>query len=324
MKKLTIIIPTYNSEKYIEKCIFSILKQTYTNLEIIIIDDNSSDNTYNICKKIQKKDSRIKLMKNIKNEGVSTTRNLGINVSTGEYITFVDADDYIEDNLYEKLIDRLEKENISIAMCNFYTEVKGKDTRNKIKNKEIIIDSNKILKYIFLSDYFCGFVWNKIYKANIIKNNNLKFNNDIYICEDLLFNCQYISKIEKGFYTTDKMYHYVQRNNSSYNKQYSERWETVIQAYEQMKLYINEQNVKNFQYSYLYSLLNLKEKVYMEKYRKKELLFDINKRIKANTIGLQRNRDLSIKLKVKVYLKMYMMRCFIQLKKIKRFILTEK
>ena len=96
MKKLTIIIPTYNSQQYIEKCIVSIINQTYTNLEIIIIDDNSKDRTYDICKKIQKKDTRIKLMKNSENKGVSTTRNKGISISTGEYITFVDADDYIE------------------------------------------------------------------------------------------------------------------------------------------------------------------------------------------------------------------------------------
>lgn len=321
MKKLTIIIPTYNSQQYIEKCIVSIINQTYTNLEIIIIDDNSKDRTYDICKKIQKKDTRIKLMKNSENKGVSTTRNKGISISTGEYITFVDADDYIEKNMYEKLINKLEEEDVDIAMCNFFSEEKNRDIRDNIKNKDMIFSDNEMLKYIFLSDYFCGFAWNKIYKSDIIKNNKLNFNDNIFICEDLLFNCQYISKIKRGFYTTNKMYHYVQRNNSSYNNTYSERWETVIQAYEKMKLYIKEEGLKNFQYSYLYSLLNLKEKLYIEKHKKKEMLYDINRKIKVNIVGIKKNKDLSLKLKIKIYIKLYMMKFFVILKKIKFIII---
>lgn len=324
MKKLTIIIPTYNSEKYIEKCIISILKQTYTNLEIIIIDDNSSDNTYEICQKIQKDDLRIKPIRNSKNEGVSITRNLGIDIATGEYITFVDSDDYIEENLYEKLIEKIENENIDIAMCNFYMELNSIDTRNNSENKEMVLDRGKILDYMFLPDYYCGFVWNKIYKTDIIKSNNLRFDNNIFICEDMLFNCQYISKIEKGSYTTAKLYHYIQRTNSSYNTKYNERWKTVIQAYEKMRQYISEQNIKNFQYSYLYALLNLKEKIYMEKFKEKELLQDINNRIKDNRSGIQRNKNLSLKLKIKIYIKLYMLRLFLQLKKVKKFIVRTK
>lgn len=324
MKKLTIIIPTYNSEKYIEKCIISILKQTYTNLEIIIIDDNSSDNTYEICQKIQKNDLRIKLLRNSKNVGVSITRNLGIDIATGEYITFVDSDDYIEENLYEKLIEKIENENIDIAMCNFYMELNSKDTRINGENKEMVLDKGKILDYMFLPDYYCGFVWNKIYKTDIIKSNNLRFDNNIFICEDMLFNCQYIGKIEKGFYTTAKLYHYIQRTNSSYNRKYNERWKTVIQAYEKMKQYISEQNMKNFQYSYLYALLNLKEKIYMEEFKEKELLQDINNRIKDNRSGIQSNKNLSLKLKIKIYIKLYMLRLFLQLKKIKKFIVRTK
>ena len=324
MKKLTIIIPTYNSEKYIEKCIISILKQTYTNLEIIIIDDNSSDNTYEICQKIQKNDLRIKLLRNSKNVGVSITRNLGIDIATGEYITFVDSDDYIEENLYEKLIEKIENENIDIAMCNFYMELNSKDTRINGENKKMVLDKGKILDYMFLPDYYCGFVWNKIYKTDIIKSNNLRFDNNIFICEDMLFNCQYIGKIEKGFYTTAKLYHYIQRTNSSYNRKYNERWKTVTQAYEKMKQYISEQNMKNFQYSYLYALLNLKEKIYMEEFKEKELLQDINNRIKDNRSGIQSNKNLSLKLKIKIYIKLYMLRLFLQLKKIKKFIVRTK
>lgn len=321
MKKLTIIIPAYNSERYIEKCIFSILKQTYTNLEIIIIDDNSMDNTYDICKKIEKNDARVKIIRNIENKGVSISRNIGINVATGEYMTFVDADDYIEEDMYEILINRLENEKVDIAMCNFFTELNGKDTRAKKEDKEIMVDNIKMLNDIFLSDYFCGFVWNKIYKADIIKKNNLRFDNNIFICEDLLFNCQYISKIKKGYYTTRKMYYYVQRINSSYNTKYNDRWKTVIQAYEKIALYVNKDSVKNFQYSYLYSLLNLKEKIYMSQNKDKELLKEINQKINKNKIGINKNKDLSKKTKMKTYIKIHTIRCFILLKKIKYFII---
>lgn len=313
MKKLSIVIPAFNSAKYIEKCINSILIQKYVNLEIIIIDDNSDDNTYEICKNIEKKDKRVKIYKNEKNRGVSFSRNLGIDYATGEYITFVDADDYIQEDMYSTMIEKLENYNFSLIMCNFYKEVHGKDLRKNDKEKDMVFSKKDLMNNIFLSDYYCGFVWNKIYITNIIKNNNMRFNEEVYICEDLLFNCEYISKIEKGCYITNKLYCYVQRNDSSYNNSYNQKWKTVIIAYQKMKSLIYEENIDNFQYSYLYSLLNLKEKLYMAKIKDENLKKEVNKNILENKKGIY-NKNISKTLQLKLWIKTYMMKFFIVIK----------
>ena len=118
---ISIIVPIYNSENYIKKCLDSILAQTYSNLEVILIDDGSTDNSYNICKDYQKKDNRIVLLQQ-KNAGVSRARNHGLEVAKGEYIGFVDSDDYIEPEMYEILLNSIIESNSKIAICNYYYE----------------------------------------------------------------------------------------------------------------------------------------------------------------------------------------------------------
>lgn len=313
MKKLSIIIPAFNSEKYIEKCINSILMQKYVNLEIIIVDDHSNDNTYEICKNIEKIDKRVKTYRNDRNRGVSYSRNLGIDYAMGEYITFVDADDYIKEDMYNIMIEKLETYNFSLIMCNFLEEKHGKDIRNDIKKQDIVFSKKDLMNNVFLSDYYCGFVWNKIYISKIIKNNNIRFNEEIYICEDLLFNCEYISNIEKGCYITDKLYYYIQRDNSSYNNNYNYKWKTVILAYQKMRSLIYEENIDNFQYSYLYSLLNLKEKIYLAQIKDRNLIKEVNKNILENKNGIY-NKNISKTLQIKLWVKTYMMWIFIALK----------
>ena len=315
MKKLSIIIPAFNSERYIKKCIYSILNQKYTNVEIIILDDNSNDNTYQICENIKEIDNRVKIYRNDKNKGVSYSRNLGINYATGEYITFVDADDYIKEDMYYTMIKKLEKDNLSLIMCNFHKETQDKDLRKNEKEQEIVFLKKDLINNIFLSDYYCGFVWNKIYIASIIKNNNIKFDERIYICEDLLFNCEYISNIEKGCYLTNKLYYYIQRSDSSYNNRYNDKWKTVILAYEKIKTLIGEENIDNFEYSYLYSLLNLKEKLIIEKVKDKKFKKEINSKISNYRKGIK-NKNIPKSLQIKLWIKTYMINVFIIIKRI--------
>ena len=204
---ISVIIPIYNVERFLEKCIESIIKQTYKKIEIFLIDDGSTDQSGIICDKYKKKDKRISVIHK-KNEGVSIARNVGIENANGKYITFVDADDYLEKDMYKKLIEVFENPTIDISMCNFFMEYLEKDIRAN-KNSNYIYNKKELMNKIFLTDYFCGFVWNKIYKTSIIKKNKIFFKNNIHICEDLLFNCQYFSFIKKGFYTEDKLYHYI-------------------------------------------------------------------------------------------------------------------
>ena len=135
MKKnnlISIIVPIYNVEKYLKKCIDSIINQTYKNLEIILVDDGSPDNCGKICDEYAKKDNRIKVIHK-ENGGVSSARNVGVENATGEYIGFVDSDDYIEKDMYEVLINNLKKENADISIISNYEVYKNKIIENKKK-----------------------------------------------------------------------------------------------------------------------------------------------------------------------------------------------
>ena len=151
MKKdlISIIVPAYNVEKYISKCIESLINQTYKNIEIIIINDGSRDNTENIIKKF--KDKRIKYYKNV-NQGIGKTRNFGIDKSNGEFLMFIDSDDFLDIRACEILHNKIKEEKLDLVICDFY----------KIYDKELI-------NIINLSP------WNKMYKSNLIKDNNIRF-----------------------------------------------------------------------------------------------------------------------------------------------------
>lgn len=219
--KISIIVPIHNSEKYLEKCLDSICGQTYKNLEIILINDNSEDESLNICKKYQRNDKRI-ILKTVNFSNVSLTRNYGLNLCTGDYITFIDSDDYVEENMYEDLISLILKNDLNMAMCNFIFENEsGKVYKNsKIKH---IYDNLPLTMYE--NSGIQGYIWNKIYSRNLIFNNNgfVTFDKKIDIMEDELFNYNVYnlnSKIKLG-YLDGKYYHYVKHINSASKSKYN-------------------------------------------------------------------------------------------------------
>lgn len=313
MEKISIILPVYNAEKTIEKCIESIVKQSYTNFQLIIIDDFSTDNTYNICNNFKNNDNRIEIYRNNKNIGVSKSRNIGINKAVGKFVTFIDADDYIDCEIYKELICCF-KFDVQLTACDFYFE-RNKDIKKNKKMKNRLLNVNQAERLIFLNKYFCGFVWNKIYLLQIIKDNDIFFDENIYIAEDLLFNFKYMQYIKNMYYCAKKMYHYMQYNDSSYNGFYNERWNTVILAYNQIDLImIKEKQVKsNYRYSYLYALLNLKEKIMRSNFNNQSKL-QLEELIKTNKKGIFLNFDLDFFIKFKIFLKLYFMEFFIIMK----------
>lgn len=191
---LSIIIPGYNAEKYVERNIRSVLNQTYKNFELIFIDDGSKDKTYQIVEKLANEDKRVKLSRH-ENKGVCATRNDGLKIASGEYITFLDDDDYIEPNMYEVLINLLKTTNTDVASGklikefqylkeDFYYNYTNEDIKNaKIK---VFDNPNDIIKNIIEGDYHLeGFIWNKVYKASAIKG--VFFNENISLMEDIMF-----------------------------------------------------------------------------------------------------------------------------------------
>lgn len=179
---VSIIVPVFNSEKYIEKCLKSLLAQTYKDLEILVIDDGSKDNSSDVVRQLQLDDQRIKLICQ-ENQGVSSARNKGIEMSKGQYIVFVDSDDYVESNYVETLLDLYEEERGDVAISNYVInhdviDVQDQDVVEKFDSKTAIIN-------MLLANKFDSCVCCKLISAELAKSN--LFRKDLVIAEDLYF-----------------------------------------------------------------------------------------------------------------------------------------
>lgn len=209
--KISIIVPVYNVEQYIDKCVESIVNQTYKNIEIILVDDGSPDSCPLICDKWAEKDSRIKVLHK-ENSGVSSARNAGIDASHGDYIGFVDGDDYINADMFSKLINAYSADDIDLAACGYL-----RGDRNVSKESTVIFNNTEIYYVMFDIEkhpYFEGFVWNKLYKSEIIKKNNLYFEENLKMCEDTLFNFNYFAFANKAMVIDSSLYNYICRESS--------------------------------------------------------------------------------------------------------------
>lgn len=228
--KLSIIVPIYNSEKFLDECIESILNQTFKDFELILVNDGSKDNSLSICKKWKDIDNRIVIIDK-ENGGVSSARNIGIVKAKGDYIGFIDSDDYIEPNMYEELIKPLEKNDIDIVICKLKIPNK-KQGYNFIYPIDTVFNFSDNLEWkkLFYQGELETFPVNKIYKKAFILNNNVTFPNypiyeDYIFIQNLYINNPIIYFIDK------ELYYYRPVINSAVQKYYSQRLEIVINIY---------------------------------------------------------------------------------------------
>lgn len=223
---ITIVIPIYKVNiNYLKKCLTSVKKQTYKNIEILIILDGSPTKIIDYCKKYIKNDNRFKLISR-KNKGVSFTRNEGIKKAKGKWITFIDADDWIEPNMCELFISNIKKyKNKDFVMFrNFINSKEEKEILYSI-TKDCSIDE-KFKRKLFQSTYgtkyasfpCCEAVWKNFYNIEFLKNNNIEFDNDIKIGEDLLFNYKVWNVSKEGYFINKGVYHYRKNNESAMNE----------------------------------------------------------------------------------------------------------
>lgn len=215
MEKISIIVPIYNVEKYIEKTIKTILQQSYENIEVLLINDGSTDNSKLICEKFCSLDKRVKLI-NKKNGGLSSARNVGIKYAKGELIVFIDGDDYIENDMMEKLYNAIKVSNADIAICNFdFVDDHEAVIKNEYVVRNQILSPEECLHKLIGDKYFYYVTaWNKMYKKDIFKKYQFplgKIHEDEFIIHHIFKDCKRITTI------ADTLYHYVQRNNSIMN-----------------------------------------------------------------------------------------------------------
>ena len=206
--KISIIIPIYNAEKYLHKCIDSILNQTLTDYEILLIDDGSTDNSGEICDNYAQKDNRIRVFHKT-NEGISTTREFGVNIAIGNYIQFVDSDDWIESNMLEVMYNKTFNAP-DIVACNFIQEYRDKS----IKTFAIYPNKEDFTRSV-ISNYW-GVLWKLLIRRELFINHDIHFplgidgGEDYYVVSNLLIKCKNIEFVD--FYP----YHYIRDNNQSF------------------------------------------------------------------------------------------------------------
>ena len=207
--KISIVVPVYNKDRILDKSISSIIAQTYKNFEIIIINDGSSDNSLELCKIWSEKDNRIKVFTQ-KNKGVSEARNSGVKKCTGEWIGFVDPDDWVEPYWLERIVDNL---NSDLVIWSYYRDV-SRNTEEIVKEEiidfkdtERISMQNNSNRIIGLDSKLLYPLWNKLFKRSIIEQYDLKFE-PISCWEDACFVCDYLTKVESVFIMKDLYYHY--------------------------------------------------------------------------------------------------------------------
>lgn len=242
MKKISIIIPIYNAEKYLVKCLDSVVKQTYKNLEIILVDDGSKDNSKLICKKYALKDNRIKLICN-DNHGVGYSRNCGIKEANGEGVMFIDSDDFVKLNYVEKMVSFFDDNDLVI--CNIYNfyEKYNRYVFNELNLKYLTGNWNKD---IFLLGSIIFYPHLKLYKTKIIKDNNIYFPEDMVTAEDQIFNYKYLKYVKKYKYINDALYIYSHRENMSLSKLKTKvSFDSEIKALMFKKCYFKEMRVLN-------------------------------------------------------------------------------
>lgn len=214
-QNISVIVPVYNIAKYLPKCLESIINQTYKAIEILLINDGSTDESGKICDEYAKKDDRIKVIHQ-KNQGISATRNNGIKASTCDYIIFIDSDDYINEDYIKTLYNCIEKTNSDVASVN-YNVVKTDETilfngskENNLKENELVIfEGTDIIKEYLSQKIIKNFVWNKIYKKSVICNFKVGIN-----YEDMAFTLEVLSKSKKVAFINKSCYNYVKRDDS--------------------------------------------------------------------------------------------------------------
>lgn len=209
--KVSVIVPVYNCEKYLKTSMGDILAQTYTNLELILVNDGSTDGSRAICEEIASKDDRVLVINKPKSEGAGPARNDGISASNGEYLMFLDCDDRIETDMVEKLLTASLENNCDVAICGYDTFVEDVENgENNIFSPDKKIYRDKEVKEFF-AEYFpegiVGYLWNKIYKADIIRENHVSFP-DMRRLQDGVFNVEFFNCAKSCCTINNVLYHY--------------------------------------------------------------------------------------------------------------------
>ena len=298
--KISIIIPVYNVEPYLSRCIDSVLNQSFSNFELILINDGSTDQSGDICDEYAVKDNRVRVVHQ-PNSGVSVARNYGIRLAKGDFITFIDGDDYVETDLLKVLYELVIENQCDMAMCSY-----------KLIYDDKIIDSgtnqwrmydNKEACELFFCDqkpFAPSYTWGRIIKRNLFEN--IKFREDVFLMEDTLLNTEIMLKCDNGIIVTEQtLYNYVQRDGSASNSFNGRRITSFYALEELLKLAKSVSPVYEQRFLKVYAKLNLGILQDIIKYGfndYKESYIEISKGLNQKFLKIMKSSSISRKNKI--------------------------
>lgn len=227
---ITVIVPVYNTHKYLPTCVDSLINQTYQNLQILLIDDGSTDASPGICDSYSVRDLRVSVVHKT-NEGVSSARNLGIELAQGEYISFIDSDDWLEPDAYKHLVDCILEYKVDAVIFEYFVDYEsGKSTHNNYCCLNGLMDNVKAIETTISP--VNRFAWSKIYARKLIEK--VRFDQSIHIGEDTLFACNALGNAQSAYYTSKALYHHYQSEVSATRCAFNKKRFTGIEAYKRL------------------------------------------------------------------------------------------
>ena len=309
---VSVIIPVYNVEKYIDKCLESVVNQTYKNLEIIVINDGSTDESEEVIKKYLNKHSNIKYIYQ-ENKGVSSARNAALTYANGKYVMFIDSDDYIDKYTIEKMYFNAEKYDSDMVVCGhvrFYDDISRKEIFNYYNYQDRLFDRNKVFN-LMLELKVKGYLCDKLFKRESLINNNFVLEPNRYI-EDWFPVIKYVSKCDNISFVGEPLYYYRQRSSSALHTIKPKLLEDYVYAVNNIQKFIetceliyNKESKQVFDCETYYSILRYFYIINIKSYKNKfEMYTEFNKYIILKNIKRARNIYFNQKLSLKTKLKL--------------------
>ncbi len=237
MPFVSLIIPVYNAEKYLRRCLSSAMQQTFRDMEILVVNDGSTDTSLEICREYEKMDLRFRII-NKENTGVSDSRNCAISMARGTYLQFMDSDDWLTPDATESLVYAAEKFDSDLVIADFYRVDGAVFTEKQHIRERGLLTREQFAEYMMQepADFYYGVLWNKLYRRSIVEEHHLKMEDEIRWCEDFLFNLSFIRYSERFTAIQTPIYYYMKRKGSIVNTEWKKA-NTVLLKFQLLKVY---------------------------------------------------------------------------------------
>lgn len=276
---VSVLVAVYNTEKYLRKCLDSIIGQTYENIEIIVVDDGSKDNSLDICKEYEKLDSRVKAIHQ-ENGGLAKARNTGLDNAAGKYVCFLDSDDYIEKDYVECLYKGLTENDTDVAVCGYFKDKPNGSSSDMLLGRQQVISRDESIANMYVYNSFGAYSWNKLFKMDIVNEYNIRYDLELRMTQDLYWSTQYMMHVKNAFYVNKPLYHYIYNEDSACRKikqtgKFNKKFLTSIKAHEKTKELLKDESeyVKlSFSERYVNTYMRLVVNMYYSKYNDKKLI----------------------------------------------------